>query len=409
MKLKLNAQTIAALDLPDGRNEEIFWAIDLPGFGLRLRRRTDAEGTVHTARTWICQWKRNRITRKMTLGNMPPVGVEAARKAAEKTLARVKLGDDPAAERDEDKNRKALRGLVDSYLAAKEPRLRLRTFVELRRYLVGEYFQALHNRPIDSIRRADVAACIVTIERKSGSPTAKAARGALSNFFGWAMQMGLAESNPTIGTIKPANSKPRERTLSDDELARVWRACDDGTEHSKIVRLLILTGARRQEIGGLLWSEIDLERGTLTISKARSKNHREHVLPLMPEMRSIVETCPRMVSHDHVFGARAADGFTNWTLPKPELDERSGVSDWTLHDLRRTAATGLANLGVQPHVVEALLNHQSGSKRGVAGVYNRSPYEREVRAALAAWHDHLRALVEGGERRVLNFQPQAAS
>jgi len=152
-----------------------------------------------------------------------------------------------------------------------------------------------------------------------------------------------------------------------------------------------------------------LERGTLTISKARSKNHREHVLPLMPEMRSIVETCPRMVSRDHVFGARAADGFTNWTLPKPELDERSGVSDWTLHDLRRTAATGLANLGVQPHVVEALLNHQSGSKRGVAGVYNRSPYEREVRAALAAWHDHLRALVEGGERRVLNFQPQAAS
>jgi integrase len=129
------------------------------------------------------------------------------------------------------------------------------------------------------------------------------------------------------------------------------------------------------------------------------------VLPLMPAMLDIIKSVPRMVSREQLFGQRS-HGFTNWTLPKPVLDERSGVVDWTIHDIRRTVATRMNDIGIAPHIVEAVLNHQSGSRRGVAGVYNRSLYEREVRNALAQWEDHVRALVEGGERKILTY-PQA--
>jgi integrase len=145
-------------------------------------------------------------------------------------------------------------------------------------------------------------------------------------------------------------------------------------------------------------------RGVWTLPAARSKNGKQHQLPLMPLALDVIAAVPRLATRDTLFGMRGG-GFTSWSGAKRELDARSGVTGWTVHDIRRSMATGLANLGVQPHVVEQVLNHQSGHKRGVAGVYNRSSYEREVRAALALWADHIHALVEGGERRVLNFQP----
>ena len=117
-----------------------------------------------------------------------------------------------------------------------------------------------------------------------------------------------------------------------------------------------------------------------------------------------------MVGRDQLFGERSDLGFTQWGAER-DLDARLGesVKPWTLHDLRRTAATGMADIGVQPHIIEAALNHISGHKVGVAGIYNRSSYEREVRNALALWADHVRAIVEGGARRVLPFQPSTAT
>ena len=120
-------------------------------------------------------------------------------------------------------------------------------------------------------------------------------------------------------------------------------------------------------------------------------------------MLDIIKDVPRMASRDHLFGARGAAGFTTWAASKAALDTRCGVGDWRTHDIRRSVATKLADIGVGPHVIEQILIHQSGHKSGIAGVYNRSSYEREVRAALALWSDHVRALVEGGERRIVNF------
>jgi integrase len=123
----------------------------------------------------------------------------------------------------------------------------------------------------------------------------------------------------------------------------------------------------------------------------------------MPMMREIIDTVPQMASRDQLFGQRS-HGFTAWVQGKRALDERSGVRGWTVHDLRRTVATKMADIGVQPHIIEAALNHHSGHRAGIAGVYNRSTYANDIRNALATWHDRLRTLIEGGERRVLNFQ-----
>src|SRR5262249_1935058 len=160
-------------------------------------------------------------------------------------------------------------------------------------------------------------------------------------------------------------------------------------------------------IGDMCWSEINLENGIWTLPAARAKNGRAHTLPLLPMARRIIEAVPRMAGRDQIFGVRGR-GFGGWVEGKEKLEAQSGVSGWVLHDLRRTLATTMAEtLKVAPHVIEALLNHISGDKSGVAGIYNRATYANEVRTALALWEDHIRTLVEGGERKILPL-PSAA-
>jgi integrase len=258
--------------------------------------------------------------------------------------------------------------------------------------------------PIDTVTRKDVAAQLVQVTREHTSISAARARTALSAFYVWAMQMGLTESNPVIGTLKPHDTRPRERVLNDQELVSIWRACVDDA-YGRIVKLLILLGARRAEIGGIAGSELDLERGVWTLPAQRSKNGRAHTLPLMPMALDIIKQVPRVVGRDQLFGERAARGFTAFALCKRALDARSGVVGWTVHDIRRSVATRMADIGIAPHIIEEVLNHRSGHKGGIAGVYNRSRYANEVRAALAMWEDHVRTLVDGGERKVVPISP----
>ena len=260
---------------------------------------------------------------------------------------------------------------------------------------------------LDRITLRDVAARIVVIQRERGNATATSARGALVGFFSWCMRMGLTAANPTIGSINP-ETKPRERVLSGDELAAIWNACGDD-HYGKIVRLLICLGARRQEIGGIAWPELDLDspQPSWTLPAARSKNGKAHTLPLMPMALDVIKGVPRLASRDQLFGFRSNDGFTDWDGRKEALDERSGVSAWTLHDIRRSVATRMADIGAQPHIIETILGHVGGHKGGVAGIYNRSSYTREVRNALALWEDHLRTVVTGGERVVVPFGERA--
>jgi integrase len=400
--MKLSAKTVAALKL-DGKRDVIHFDDQLSGFGYRLR--AGAGGKV--LRSWVVQYRRGGASRRLLLGSAEVLSAEQARTMAKKALGLIANGADPQADKADrrDKDKVTLRAVIDEYLAAKQPQVRRRTLVEIRRYLTV-YCRPLHGMPVDAVTRKDIATRLVAIGREHGSITAARTRAALSAFFTWAMQMGIVEANPVLGTAKPQDTTPRDRVLSDAELAAIWRACGDD-DFGRIVRLLILMPCRRSEIGGMRWDElVDLERGLWTLPAERSKNGRAHTLPLLPMALTIIKAVPRMATRDHLFGVRA-NGFTRWEDSKAAVDARSGVTGWVLHDIRRTVATKMADLGVPPHVIEQVLNHVSGHKSGVAGIYNRSSYEREVRSALALWHDHVRTLIEGGERKILPLSATA--
>ena len=403
--MKLDSKTVARLSLPDGKTDVIHFDDALSGFGYRLR--TSGDGV---RKSWVVQYRRAGATRRLLLGSAEVLNADQARAAAKKALAEIALGGDPQAEKT--KRRSAdkftLAAVVEEFLAAKDGTVRPRTLAEAQRYLTGPHFKPLHNMPVDQVARRDVAARLLVIARERGAVTAARARSCLSDLYSWAMGQGLVEANPVVGTNRPKTAPPRDRVLDDHELAAVWHAAGDD-DFGRIVKLLILTGQRRSEVGGMTWSEIDTE-GTWAIPASRTKNGRAHTVPLSALALSVIDAVPEIAGRDYLFGSRAAAGFSSWTYPKQHLGERLGgqVASFRLHDIRRTVATRMADIGVQPHIIEQILNHQSGHKAGPAGIYNRSSYEREVRNALALWADHIRALTEGGARKVVNF-PQASA
>jgi integrase len=397
--MKLTAKAVTTLNLPEGLTDKITFDDTLPGFGLRLQRSGDM-----VRRSWVVQYRRAG-TRRIKLGSADVLGIEQARKEAIKILGQVASGQDPQADRIErrHKDRRTLHGIVTEYLKDKKPEVRPRTFSEIKRYLTGPTFKPLHNLPVDTIRRRDVSARLSTISRDNGPSAAVRASEALHTFFVWAIKMDCVDQNPVVGAFKPELKGGRDRVLNENELVAVWRAAGDDA-YGKIVRLLILTGARRSEIGGLRRSELNPD-GTWTLPGKRAKNHTALTLPLPAAAWAIIDSAPCVAGRDHLFGSRTAAGFTTWARSKAELDRRLGnqVEAFTLHDLRRTVATGMANLGVLPHIIEAALNHQSGHKKGVAGVYNRSPYLTEVKAALASWADHVLSLVNDEAPKIIAF------
>jgi integrase len=395
--MKLTAKSVAAAELPAGRTDHVVWDGELAGLGLRLRT-----GGGRVRRTFIVQYRAAGRSRRLLLGSADVLGADQARAAAKKALAEVALGGDPQGAKAAQRSDDTLRSTVDDYIAGKRTQVRSRTLREIERYLRGPHFKPLHSRPLDQITRKDVAGCLTRITTRNGSVTAGRARAVLAAFYAWAIGAGLAESSPVTGTNKPADSPARARVLSDNELGAIWRACRD-SGYGHIVKLLTLTGCRREEVGAMCWSELDLN-GTWTIPGSRAKNHREHTLPLPPTALAILAEIERVPGRDHLFGGAVDRGFQRWSASKRELDKRAGVTGWTVHDVRRTVATRMADIGIQPHIVEQVLNHQSGHKRGPAGVYNRSAYTAEVKSALLRWSEHVAALVEGRESNVVALQ-----
>jgi integrase len=406
--MKLDARTVAGLALPKGKSDVIYFDDELPGFGVRF---CATGGRVR--RSFVLQYRVHGRSRRIKIGG-EALTLMQAREAAKKLRAKVELGGDPQADKAAERLKATgtLRAIVKNYLETKEPGLdrigrpkglRPSSYRVTELYLTGPaYFGPLQGISVNSISRADVAARVRLIERNSGVVTASRARAALSAFFSWAMREGLAEQNPVINTNAPAAPEPRDHVLTDAELVAVWRACEDD-DHGRIVRLLALTGCRRQEVGGMRWSEMDEAGGTWTIPASRTKNGRQHILPLPPLAWKIIQSVPRMIERDCLFGERGERGFTAWSNGKAALDKRLGdmVAPWRVHDLRRSVCTRMIDLGVEPHHVEAVLNHYSGHRSGIAATYNRSKYVPQIKRALALWDDHIRALVEGTEPKIV--------
>jgi integrase len=404
--MKFTKAAIEALALPAGKADHIEWDDALPGFGVRLRAGKQVR------RTYIVQYRNGRQQRRQILGDVRTLDLDQARRAAKRRLGAVALGHDPAAEKAEAKRKAQLTlgSFVPRFLAFKRAKLRPRSFVTVERHLV-RHWAPLHDRPVHEIGRRDVAALLAEIADAHGPNPAREAHDVLSGMFAWLMSEGIVEVNPVIGTNRPPPGKARDRVLDDSELAALWHAAEAlGGDYGAIVRLLIAVPCRREEIADLRWDELDLEHGTLRIPGRRTKNGRELTLPLPPAAIEVLAGIPACrLDHDRRVFGKGAGGYAAWSQGKALLEAHlaAPLAPWRLHDLRRSGATRMADLGVQPHVIEQILNHVSGHKAGVAGTYNRSPYEREVRAAMVLWDAHVRAIVEGSERRVVLFRQGA--
>jgi integrase len=388
MMTTLTKKIIATLTLPEGAKEKFFWDEVDKGFALRIRIDNDGKEN----RSFWLQYRYEGIQRRPKLMTND---VDRARKIARDMLEQVKRGDDPLAAKQAKQKAERLifAAVAKQFIDYKSGPVRSSTHGAIVGYLTGPYFRSLHRMPLNKISMSDVSTCLNAIHKNSAT-AAQQARTNLSAFFAWAMKQGHCAANPVIGTDTfKTNAGGRERTLKDTELAAVWKALGDDSDYARIMKLLILTACRRNEVGQMRWQEIADD--TWTIPAERSKNKRPHKLPITSLAAEIIATVPRK-RDDFVFGL-TGEGFCAWSASKKLLDAKLNFGEeWTVHDIRRSVATWMGENGIEPHIIEAVLNHNEAHS-GVKGVYNRAKYERQIRNALAMWNEHLHALISGTE------------
>jgi integrase len=354
------------------RLQGYLWDTHVTGFGARKQ----TNGTFYYIR-----YRHNGTQTVKSIGRHGPLTPDTARAKAKQLLGVVAGGIDPFAQV---LSGEGFPAAVERYLERKKASLKPSSLAEAGRYLRG-HAAPLRSLRLSQIDRRKLAALLGEVETSCGPVSRNRLRGALSGFFNWCIQEGLIDANPVTGTGKADEGASRERVLAPEELRTLWRSLGDDA-FSNVVRLLLLTGQRRNEIGKLTWSEVDLARKMIVLPAERAKNCRQHELPLSAQALTIIERLPRRNATDFLFAKR---GFTNWDGAKQELDKRLGIASWRIHDLRRSAATYMSELGVLPHVVEQTLNHVSGHKAGVAGTYNRSKMSDAVREGLQRWADYI--------------------
>ena len=238
--------------------------------------------------------------------------------------------------------------------------------------------------------------------RNGGASEARALAlcAALSTAFGWMHRRRLVDANPCSGIHRPSPPRARDRVLTSNEVRRFWHATETlGRPFGAALRLLLLTGCRLNEIANLRWDEISDDGAEIRLPGSRTKNHRAHIVPLAPLAREIIASIPRIDGCEYAFSTNGRTAISGWSKTKTRLDAMMDVPAWRLHDLRRTAVTGMAELGIPPHVIELVVNHVSGSRGGVAGIYNRSEMMPERRTALERWAAHVAGLVDERETR----------
>jgi integrase len=265
---------------------------------------------------------------------------------------------------------------------------------------------------VDEARRRGIPG-LVTRNHSISNSRGRAMARAMSKFFGWCLDHRKIKVSPSVGIKAPKAPKARDRVLSDEEVVRFWNATDQiGEPFGVLFQLLLLTGARLHEASDMRRSELS-NRATWVIPAARVKNRRDHVVPLSPRACSILSEVKRVAGKPgFVFSTTGNTPVSGFSKIKKRLDvlmtaaaEKDGAEfvPFRLHDLRRSAATIMANIGIAPHIIEATLNHVSGAKASVAGTYNRAAYEPEKRVALERLAAHVEELVKG--RKSFNVMP----
>jgi integrase len=384
----LTELALRKLSATGGRRE--VWDEKLPGFGVRI----GLSGTKSFVLMYYAGGKKHRLT----LGRYPVLSLAEARRRALEALATIAGGGDPKPVNSA-ASQYRFGDVVGEFVRSHcKQHNRDRHAHETERILRATFASAWADRDLREIAKADVIA-ILDARVEAGAPSAaNHALAAIRKFFAWAAERGLVAENPCQQISRPAPNATRDRVLSAEELAQVWNAAAViGAPFSQIVQLLVLTAQRRGEVSGMRWDEVDVEARIWTIPAKRTKTNRLQVLPLSGSATDILRNIAR-TDDVFVFPARGGEGTSasGFSKMKRRLDELSGICDWTLHDLRRSAATHMAGLGVAPHVVERILNHTSGTFGGVAGVYNRFQYIPEMRDALERWAAHIGTLTRTG-------------
>jgi integrase len=397
-RIRLTKSAIDALPTP--HSDIVYWDTGFPGFGVKV--------TPKGRKVFIVLYRTGGAgskLRKYTIGPYGRVTLHQARLAAQKVFAARLEGRDPAAEKRERKRRVVadrVEDLLESFIAQRLSQNR--SGKEIARLLRREVGKAWTGKSIHEISKRDVVEVISAIEQRGAPIAANKALKSIKTFLRWCVGRAVLDQSPAEGVPLPAKEVARDRVLDDQELARVILAARKiGGPYGGIVEFLALTGQRREEVARLTWDELDLEHRVWTIPKSRTKNGKVHVVHLSEQSLAVLKRANRQ--GPLVFSPLGAKPFQEFSRAKSLLDHLSGVTGWRLHDLRRTCVSGMARLGVAPHVADKILNHQAGTISGVAAVYQRHEFLAERRAALDLWGAHIgQVLGEISQDRRINLK-----
>ena len=393
-RIRLTKSSIDALPTPN--LDVVYWDADFPGFGVKI--------TPKGRKVFVVLYRTGGAgskLRKYTIGPYGRVTLHQARVAAQKVFAAKLEGRDPAAEKREAKRRVVadrVEDLLESFIA--QHLSQNRSAGEVSRLLRREVGKAWTGKSIHEITKRDVVEVISAIEQRGAPVAANKTLKSIKTFLRWCVGRAVLDQSPAEGIPLPTKEVARDRVLDDQELTQVILAARKfGGPYGGIVELLALTGQRREEVARLSWEELDLKLRVWTIPKSRTKNAKVHVVHLCEQSIDVLKRARRQ--GPLVFSLLGTKPFQEFSKAKSVLDQLSGVSGWRLHDLRRTCVSGMARLGVAPHVADKILNHQSGTISGVAAVYQRHEFLAERRAALDLWGAHIGRLIgETHDRRM---------
>jgi integrase len=372
---------------PDPGKEYHMWDSQLPGFGVRVRK------SGHKTLVLFYRPKNRTRIRKLTLGNAEAIPASEARRQARELLGQIAAGKDPADERLAYRN-SSLRAAYETFKAEHLPNVSREHARHRERIFERHFLPKLGDKVLSDISRGEIKEIVDKIGRKHKIAACNAHRG-FSAFLSWSQDHGLIENHVLRGSKLPAPYRPRERTLSNEELITVWQACDDLPQVWKTYfRMLIATGQRRTEVAGMHWDEIDIKQNIWTLPAHRTKNRHRHIVPISPLMITILREAVGQSGFVFPSPFNRKSPLRCFGRPTDELRRHAKVYGFRLHDIRRTVASILGQIEVAPHVIEAILNHKSGVISGIAAIYNKYGYEREKAIGLRRYGEHIEALVQ---------------
>jgi integrase len=355
------------------------------------------------ARSWAVRYRHAGRPRKHTLGSYPAIDLKSARDLAGRALRTVAEGRDPGREKAQERTAKpdTIEAIAKLFIERHCHRSnRPRTARETQRLLDLHVLPRWRGRLVRDITRRDVLDLLDRVV-DSGKPiAANRVLSAVRKMLNWCVARDILAASPCTGVKPPTAERSRDRVLTDPELHNVWQAADKvGGPFGDLVKLLVLTGQRRDEVAGMEWSEINLEVRLWTLPPKRVKNNEKHEVPLSEPAIAIMAAMPR-VGDRFVLTSNGEAPSSGYSKGKRRLDALlpPDMPRWRLHDIRRTAASGMAKLGVNLPVIEKVLNHSSGSFAGIVGVYQQYTFADEKRRALDAWGAFVADLVSDRPR-----------